>query len=173
MDKKAFTLIELLVVIAIIGLLSTLSIVAFNTARARSRDARRIADIKQTQTALEMYYNDHGQYPSVLTGGSSLTSSSVTYMDIIPKPPKPADNALCTGTTLYTYSAQTFNGALYGTYSLNFCLGNKIGDLLSGLASATPAGMTNYTPLQSESPPPCWPPPCIPPPGGPVPGGGL
>ncbi|HQE63157.1 MAG TPA: prepilin-type N-terminal cleavage/methylation domain-containing protein, partial [bacterium] len=32
--KKAFTLVELLVVIAIIGILSTLSVVALNSARA-------------------------------------------------------------------------------------------------------------------------------------------
>ena len=53
-DKKAFTLIELLVVIAIIGLLSTLSIIALNSARAKARDAKRISDVKQMQVALEM-----------------------------------------------------------------------------------------------------------------------
>ena len=63
-NKKGFTLIELLVVIAIIGLLSTLSVLALNSARARSRDAKRIADVKQIQTALEMYYNENNTYPA-------------------------------------------------------------------------------------------------------------
>lgn len=45
--KKGFTLVELLVVIAIIALLSTLSVVALNSARAKSRDARRLSDIRQ------------------------------------------------------------------------------------------------------------------------------
>ena len=50
----------------IIGLLATLSIIALNTARAKARDAKRIGDIKQIQTALELYYNDNNSYPSSL-----------------------------------------------------------------------------------------------------------
>ncbi|OGF31319.1 hypothetical protein A3H09_03530, partial [Candidatus Falkowbacteria bacterium RIFCSPLOWO2_12_FULL_45_13] len=61
--QKGFTLIELLVVIAIIGLLSTLAVVALNNARMKSRDAKRVSDIKQIQTALELYYNDANSYP--------------------------------------------------------------------------------------------------------------
>jgi len=58
-----FTLIELLVVIAIIGLLATIVMVSLNTARAKSRDAKRLADLKNLMTALEMYYDKHGDYP--------------------------------------------------------------------------------------------------------------
>lgn len=66
--RKGFTLIELLVVIAIIGILSTLAVVALNTARLKSRDAKRVSDIKQLQTALELYFADHGNaYPATPT----------------------------------------------------------------------------------------------------------
>jgi len=61
--KKGFTLVELLVVIAIIALLSTLSVVALNSARAKARDARRLSDIKQIRTALEMYFDSNMAYP--------------------------------------------------------------------------------------------------------------
>ena len=61
---NGFTLVEIMIVVAIIGLLSTLSIVALNNARARARDSRRLADIKQVQTALELYYSDVGLYPA-------------------------------------------------------------------------------------------------------------
>src|SRR3989344_3413947 len=61
--RKGFTLIELLVVIAIIGLLSTLAVVALNNARLKARDAKRVADIKQIQTALELYYQENTAYP--------------------------------------------------------------------------------------------------------------
>jgi len=63
-NKKAFTLIELLVVIAIIGLLATIVLVSLNTARSKARDVKRMADLKQIQLALEMYYNDKGSYPN-------------------------------------------------------------------------------------------------------------
>lgn len=66
-NKKAFTLIELLVSVAIIGLLATISIIALNSARARARDAKRVSDIKQMQTAIEFYYNNHGHYPQYTT----------------------------------------------------------------------------------------------------------
>lgn len=62
-SRRGFTLIELLVVIAIIGLLATIALVAVNQSRIRSRDTRRMADIKQIQTALEMYYQQYDQYP--------------------------------------------------------------------------------------------------------------
>ncbi len=53
-NKKGFTLIELLVVIAIIGLLSTLAVVSLNSARAKARDAKRVSDVKQLSTVIEM-----------------------------------------------------------------------------------------------------------------------
>ena len=63
-ENKAFTLIELLVVIAIIGLLATVVMVSLNSARKKARDARRLQDMKEITTALELYYDDHGRYPN-------------------------------------------------------------------------------------------------------------
>lgn len=61
--KKGFTLIELLVVISIIGVLSSTILGSLSDARASARDARRQLDIKNIQTALEIYYTNNGEYP--------------------------------------------------------------------------------------------------------------
>lgn len=61
--KKGFTLIELLVVISIIGLLSTFALISLDNSRKKARDSKRKADLKQIQTALEVYYDKYGQYP--------------------------------------------------------------------------------------------------------------
>lgn len=63
--NRGFTLVELLVTVAIISLLSSIVLTSLNSARAKSRDARRLADIRQIQIALEFYYDQFGQYPPI------------------------------------------------------------------------------------------------------------
>jgi prepilin-type N-terminal cleavage/methylation domain-containing protein len=64
--KKGFTLIELLVVIAIIGILSSVVLASLNSARQKSRDARRVSDIKQMQLALELFFDSNQTYPATI-----------------------------------------------------------------------------------------------------------
>ncbi len=80
--NKGFTLIELLVVIAIIGILSSVVLASLNSARTKSRDARRIGDMKQLQLALEMYYDTEGSY------ASSTAALAPNYIPSVPTDPK-------------------------------------------------------------------------------------
>lgn len=138
-NKQAFTLIELLVVIAIIGILSTLAVVALQGARGKARDAKRITDIRQMQTALELYYTDWNEYPAALASGGSIGSGTDIYMLTVPTGPTPADGD-CVETD---YSYQQLNSG--GSYYLEFCLSGTTGSLGAGIKCASPLGIISTT----------------------------
>jgi len=64
---KAFTLIELLIVIVIIGILAVALIPRLTGAQGMARDRARLADLRQMQTALQMYHNEKGSYPNTFS----------------------------------------------------------------------------------------------------------
>jgi len=100
--NRGFTLIELLVVIAIIGILSSVVLASLNSARQKSRDARRISDIKQLQLALEMYYDSNNGYPT------STAALSPDYLPVQPTDPQTS--------SAYTYAVSgTSNYVLRST----------------------------------------------------------
>ena len=85
--QKGFTLVELLVVIAIIGILATLLLLQLGTARQRARDAKRIADVNQVRTALELYFDDNAQYPQQATYAGLSASVVPKYLSLLPVDP--------------------------------------------------------------------------------------
>jgi type II secretory pathway pseudopilin PulG len=133
-----------IVVIPIIMMLSSLAVVSLGSAREKARDARRISDIMQIQTALELYYADQGQYPvhpslelgssqaSRLTGrgfeGSSDAYNPLTYMGVVP-----ADFEVPTGGYNYVSADGT-------KYVITFALEESVTGL-SGALQATPNGI--------------------------------
>jgi general secretion pathway protein G len=149
--QKGFTLIELLVVIAIIGLLSTLAVVSLNSARQKARDAKRVADVKQIQTALELYSQDQNGYPAVAapgqvlgagtyaclgSGGFGAAGCANPYMGLIPAAPTPVDTG-CTG----AQNSYTYTSTASTSYSLTFCLGGTTGTLGAGTHTASQNGI--------------------------------
>ncbi|MDP3769823.1 MAG: type II secretion system protein [Candidatus Sungbacteria bacterium] len=136
-STSGFTLIELLVVIAIIGVLASVVLASLNTARRKSRDARRIADIKQIQLALELFFDGAGlrNYPlgtvaATCTAASQHGLEALVTNNYIPQMPRDPQSTLptngcydysassaVTGRTSYHLGAvleETTNGALTG-----------------------------------------------------------
>jgi len=130
-NSFGFTLIELLVVIAIIGLLSSIVLASLNTARARGRDARRVADMHSVVQALELYANDNRRYPanpsSDFTGACGGQWSCVGDLTILVTnkyiPSLPADPVYANTGYNYRYCAD--NGAyillVWSERKNNFC----------------------------------------------------
>jgi prepilin-type N-terminal cleavage/methylation domain-containing protein len=123
--QTGFTLIELLVVIAIIGLLSSVIILGLNSARVKSRDAKRLSEVKQVSSALELYFNQNNAYPSAY---ASLTPS---YLTSLPTYPTPVDSPCVTSTYAYSSAGQS-------TYQLLFCISATTGGV-------SPAGTHTLT----------------------------
>ncbi len=125
--SRGFTLIELLVVIAIIGILSSIVLASLNTARLKSRDARRIADIKQVQLALQLFYDANSSYPT-----TTLAVLAPAYIATIPRDP--------VGQTAYFYDPIASGGSA-SSYHLAATLEDTANQALqSDLDSSTDTG---------------------------------
>ncbi len=77
LNNKGFSLIELLLVISIIAMISSVGAVLFKSSRGKARDSIRNADVKNVQTALNLYLNDFGRYPPGFYGTSISRSLDI------------------------------------------------------------------------------------------------
>jgi uncharacterized protein (TIGR02145 family)/prepilin-type N-terminal cleavage/methylation domain-containing protein len=126
--QSGFTLVELMVVIAIIGALVTFSIISFSGTRVKSRDTQRVVYIDQINSALEIYFQRNGFYPTFITAGKQLSYNGVVYLDPVPSNPSPKTDGSCPNQD-FTYSVQTGNSA----YVLGFCLAGSAGRFSAGV----------------------------------------
>lgn len=106
-----FTLIELLVVVAIIGLLASIISVSISSQRVKARDSRRVTDIKQVKTGLDLYFAAGSGYPDTTVWnaniGKILQCSGIDILRI-PQDPLPS-------TYSYTYAAASNSTTGCGT----------------------------------------------------------
>lgn len=135
-NKAGFTLIELLVVIAIIGLLASVVLLALNGARAKSRDAKRLADVRQMASAIEIFFNDYNSYPT----NSSTSYLVPNYIGLTPTAPTPADGTCTATTNAYTFTSPNYSNTA-PTFSLTFCLGATTGGYSAGVHTLTQSGI--------------------------------
>ncbi|MBU2579538.1 type II secretion system GspH family protein [Patescibacteria group bacterium] len=137
-NKRAgFTLIELLVVVAILGLLSTIVLFSVEGIRAKSRDVRRVGDVKSIMDGLAMYNNNRSVYP-IYDGyiiGDDAMSVALSGDVVMSKAPVDPINDVMGGVT-YKYYYQSLTGA---TYFIQYYLEtNSIHDKAAGLNEVSP-----------------------------------
>jgi general secretion pathway protein G len=143
-SRQGFTLIEILIVVAIIAILASVVLVGLGPTQQAGRDARRLSDLRQTQTGLELYYSKCGYYPGTAACGASTAqttwatmSASLTGTSIgvnsVPNDPK-------SGATYYYTS---FSGG--STYTIGAVMENANGSEFTGYnpPANLPTGMAN------------------------------
>jgi prepilin-type N-terminal cleavage/methylation domain-containing protein len=141
-NNKAFTLIEVMVVLVVIAILTTLTTVAYKNIMMKSRDSKRVADIKQIQAALETYAVDQGSYPQLITPGQALTNpvGTKTYL-VIPSNPTPFAEGSCAN---YNQN-YVYDRISNSSYELRYCLAKGTSEIAGGPVLATQKSVAEFT----------------------------
>jgi prepilin-type N-terminal cleavage/methylation domain-containing protein len=70
-QKRGFTLVEVLVVVSLLGLLSSITLASVQDARKKADSVKRVAELREIQNALMLFYGDHGRMPLNYGGGTA------------------------------------------------------------------------------------------------------
>jgi prepilin-type N-terminal cleavage/methylation domain-containing protein len=108
-SKSGFTMIELIVTIIVIGILSSITIVAYNKVQQDARDSTRRGNVAIIAEALEKYYSKNGEYPSVRSlannhvGNTGTVVAAKLSIDVaalkMPQMPASATNGILSAAT--------------------------------------------------------------------------
>ena len=120
--------------------MASVVLLALNSARAKSRDAKRLADMKQMATALELYFNDNATYPTGATDSGVKDVLDPGTVGKFPTAPLPQDGNCSATQNAYTFFQYSTSAATSG-YNITFCLGNAPGAYIAGPHTLTQAGI--------------------------------
>ncbi len=130
-SEKGFIIFPGLEGLAIIaGTVASVVLLTLNSARLKSRDAKRLADIRVISSSLELYYDAHSTYPE------NLKLLEPLYIGTIPTPPTPPDGNCTTEQNNYNYTRINKS-----QYSLTFCLGQTTSSYHLGVRTLTEKGI--------------------------------
>lgn len=95
-SRPGFSLLEGLIVLAMIGLLAAFAAVSLNSARARTRDAQRLANMSTVRSALQLFWLEKATYPATdgVQIGQATTKSEVLTSNGFQSKAEASGNAL-------------------------------------------------------------------------------
>jgi len=152
-NNRGFTLIELLVVIAIIGVLAAVVLVTTGSARLKGRDARRLTDIQQVKSGLDIYYNLGAGYPDTASWdaaqetSSSLSCSGTVALKVPQDSKYPNDNSFAYVYTQGGTSGSGCGGTVYNNYKLEFTTEGTTSLGPPAVYYLSPAGISSVAPF--------------------------
>jgi prepilin-type N-terminal cleavage/methylation domain-containing protein len=147
-NQYGFTLIELLVVVVVMTTLSGIVISLINSGgfRDKAKDSQRIANVRQIQTALELYFADFRAYPTSndpdggweeISGISNtlITELSPKYINVVPVDSEPmgSNSGPCNNIDNKRYNYRSNDGTYYILTSIMAVSSSNDGTECSGL----------------------------------------
>jgi len=139
---SGFTIVELLIVIVVIGILATITIVAYNGVQQKAKTNVNLTNAAQAQKVAEAFNADNSRYPGLTTDFRTGTTASLPTSIIV----SPAAITATTNTVSWQYvgaSATTATGGrlTYWDFGTNLASTNIIyvGSAVVGSTFVTPA----------------------------------
>lgn len=168
MKKLGFTIVELIVTIAVIGILASITVVAYNGTQAKARDADRKSDLQNIADAIKLYrtkygndiqtgsgcgwsgngsgyfnYSDGGSYPASIL--SCLTGAGYLNTTFIDPSGCTTVSGSCSGKGIYMkYSCGTGDSAITYLYARLETSGNSQDLINANVCSSATVGAAPY-----------------------------
>ena len=118
LKNKGFTIIELLVVLAVIAILSSIVMMSTDAAKQKSRDTRRVSNVREIAKALVLYADNNSIFPisatEITITGEDAMSVALEGDGLISEVPTDPTHP----TNPYTYQTD----ASGTTFTISFCL---------------------------------------------------
>lgn len=135
---SGFTIVEVTVVVIVLGILVGIVLTSYNKIQADSRDSTRQGNITAITDALEKYYADNGEYPSIQSIVSDNPANTGTAVA--------TKLGVSTGDLKMPQAAATVTNSLIATATpTNDTISYTSTDTSASCQTSTTGGCTQYT----------------------------
>ena len=106
MNQRGFATLEVILMIMVIGILASIAVPRFTSVTTAANTAKIQSDLTTIDTAIAIYYMEHGTYP---TGAITVLSDYIQGADKLKPPSGKAYIDGTEGTVADTYTLQSFS----------------------------------------------------------------